>query len=565
MRKLLTLLAVSLAASTLLAFEPPSPASERETWNKPVPDWWQGPVRYALTDRETKDYRALTDPADRAAFIARFWAARDPSPFTPRNEAEELFWRRVSAADELFTQTTVSGWRTDRGKIYVILGPPDEITEYPVPSVAELDPTHFPIPTAPPPGNLRPGVRGAVEWIYRSLKSAYAVAGQTFTFTRDETGEYRLSGRLAATFRFELPMSYVTSQNAYARDRANNQPNGPPGGGGKFGGAAGGSSTGGPVGFAPDGSRVSADNFKQDYNQLVANTQGFMAGTEQMFSADQAAAFERFEEPEALKGMVTTTEFFGAVPIQDRIDFFKGEGGTSALLTLGVASADLREGGGEIPEVEIFGLLQKVGDPSQVFRFSATRERGDTVHLQEVAEREHRLFEVRGVIPPGTYKVSLGVRAGERYGGTVDRVEVPEFGGNALQMSGPILAEKIGASSSPEASGGFLVGRLRLLPKLEAIFKPGSEFGFYFQVYNLLPGPSDHRIHLDVEYDIAVRRQGLFVPQGKPVLLKDSDSPAHAYTFPLKGWSAGEYLLTVTVTDRVSGKVQAGSVPFLVQ
>src|SRR5512135_374882 len=115
MRQFVMLLILLLAAPFLFAFEPPSPGIEREAWSKPVPEWWQGPVRYALTDQETKQYRALTDPAERAAFIARFWAARGSSPFPPLNEAEELFWRRVSAADELFTQTAVSGWRTDRG------------------------------------------------------------------------------------------------------------------------------------------------------------------------------------------------------------------------------------------------------------------------------------------------------------------------------------------------------------------------------------------------------------------------------------------------------------------
>ena len=102
-------------------------------WSEPVPEWCEGPVRYALTSQEVREFKSLKSPAERSAFIARFWAARDPDPYVPGNVAEETFWKRVADADQLFTATTIAGWRTDRGKVYIVLGPPDEITSYNMP------------------------------------------------------------------------------------------------------------------------------------------------------------------------------------------------------------------------------------------------------------------------------------------------------------------------------------------------------------------------------------------------------------------------------------------------
>jgi hypothetical protein len=104
-----------------------------------------------------------------------------------------------------------------------------------------------------------------------------------------------------------------------------------------------------------------------------------------------------------------------------------------------------------------------------------------------------------------------------------------------------------------------------LLPKLDPVFPTGSDLGLYFQVYHATPDLRDGRLHLDIQYSVAARRKGIFVSQGKPVSLTDNHAPAHAFAFPLQGWSPGEYLLTVTITDRISGRVQTGIAPFLVQ
>jgi hypothetical protein len=315
-----------------------------------------------------------------------------------------------------------------------------------------------------------------------------------------------------------------------------------------------------PNAFTQDTSVTPHGPTREDPNAirktLVAAVDEFQAGMASLdsgFGAD--AILERYEEPRTVAGRVTTTEFFGSIPVQSRVHFFQGTDGTSTWITLGVATEDVKETAEGPPPVEIFGHLQKPGDPSHSYGFSSTRSAEETVPL----------YQVRGTVLPGEYEVSLGVRVGDRFGAVVDRVEVPDFGGETLQMAGPFLAEKVGERSATDGTKGFVLGQLRMLPKLEPVFRAEDELGFYFQTYHPLADPKDGRLHLDIDYEISLRQKGLYVPQGKPVSLTDNPAPAHAFLFPLTGWTAGEYLLTVTVSDRVSGKVVAGSAPFLVQ
>jgi len=511
-------------------------------------------VRYALTDGETASYKALATKLQRAGFIARFWASRDPDPGTPRNEAEEIFWHRVSAADELFSVTTVAGWRTDRGRIYVLLGPPDEITSYNVPSVSELDPTHFSDGmrrvTA---SNLVPGQRGAVQWIYRSLPSKLADAGQTITFIKDETGEFRLSGDLVVTFRLETQA--LSSAAEPARQGSNPAVVAASG--------ARGMGQGNPAGQASD--RGPGSFLAPGTVNPVSGFESRMRSVEDLFNWGQSALFEKMDPTQKAKGSVSTTEYFGVFPLRHSLAFFQGSEGTTALLTLGVPT-DLPAPpeGGPPAELQIFGSLEKVGDPSRVYQFTSDRPLSDPVPTQSVSGTEHRLYEVTGNIAPGEYRVSLGARLGNRMGTVSDLVRVPDFEPAVLSLAGPVLAEQVGAIETEEKKA-FAVGQIKMIPKLEASYAPGANFGFYFQVYHARTSPADGKLHLDIEYGVSRREAGIFHPLGKPVSLADNPAPAHAYRVPLQEWPPGEYLLSVTVGDEVGGEVAAGTVAFQVR
>ncbi|MBM3284874.1 MAG: GWxTD domain-containing protein [Candidatus Aminicenantes bacterium] len=87
-------------------------------------------VRYIISQQERKAFLALPS-SERQAFIENFWKKRDPSPETEANEYREEYYRRIEEAKHLFTEGGTSGWLQDRGRVYVLLGPPEQREQYP--------------------------------------------------------------------------------------------------------------------------------------------------------------------------------------------------------------------------------------------------------------------------------------------------------------------------------------------------------------------------------------------------------------------------------------------------
>ncbi|MDH4218748.1 MAG: GWxTD domain-containing protein [Candidatus Aminicenantes bacterium] len=96
-------------------------------------DWLQKDVAYIITPREKEIFLQLESDKERDIFIEAFWKQRDPTPGTPQNEFKEEHYRRIAYANQYFGRgTTRPGWQTDRGRIYIILGPPLDIGRYEV-------------------------------------------------------------------------------------------------------------------------------------------------------------------------------------------------------------------------------------------------------------------------------------------------------------------------------------------------------------------------------------------------------------------------------------------------
>ena len=87
-------------------------------------------ARYTITGQERRIFSNLP-PSERDAFIAEFWKKRDPDPATEANEFKEEYYKRIEEANHLFTEGDGDGWLEDRGRIYILLGPPWERYTYP--------------------------------------------------------------------------------------------------------------------------------------------------------------------------------------------------------------------------------------------------------------------------------------------------------------------------------------------------------------------------------------------------------------------------------------------------
>ena len=99
----------------------------------PVPysKWIEEDVVYVIGQGERAAFLRLSTDQQREQFIERFWRDRDPTPGTSANEFKEEHYRRIQYANERFASTALAGWKTPRGRIYIVYGPADEVESHP--------------------------------------------------------------------------------------------------------------------------------------------------------------------------------------------------------------------------------------------------------------------------------------------------------------------------------------------------------------------------------------------------------------------------------------------------
>ena len=102
----------------------------RKELETPYKKWLNEDVVYIITDEEKTAFKRLATDEEREQFIEQFWLRRDPTPDTEENEFKEEHYRRIAYTNDHYA-SGIPGWKTDRGRIYIIYGPPDEIESHP--------------------------------------------------------------------------------------------------------------------------------------------------------------------------------------------------------------------------------------------------------------------------------------------------------------------------------------------------------------------------------------------------------------------------------------------------
>jgi GWxTD domain-containing protein len=129
-------LIVVMLAAVMAAYPSPqvqAPKPDASTEPETVyTKWLNQDVAYIITDAERRAFQRLTTDEEREHFIEQFWLRRDPTPDTVRNEFKEEHYRRIAFANNRFGPLSgLPGWKTDRGRIYITYGPPDEVESHP--------------------------------------------------------------------------------------------------------------------------------------------------------------------------------------------------------------------------------------------------------------------------------------------------------------------------------------------------------------------------------------------------------------------------------------------------
>jgi len=140
----------------------------------PYARWVIEDVAYIIRDDERAAFKSLQSDPEREHFIEQFWLRRDPTPGTPENEFKEEHYRRIAYANEQYA-AAIPGWKTDRGRIYISYGPPDEKESH----------------------RSGPNAAASEQWLYHYIEGVGTNVVIEF-IDRNGNGEYRMTTDPAA-------------------------------------------------------------------------------------------------------------------------------------------------------------------------------------------------------------------------------------------------------------------------------------------------------------------------------------------------------------------------------
>ena len=170
------LVAAALVALSVWPVKPralnrPTPAQQAgHPQPSPYEKWLTQEVVYIIDAKERAAFVKLKTNEERDEFIKEFWERRNPHPGSPENTFKVEFYRRIAYANDHYASAARAGWQTDRGHMYIIHGPPDEVDSHP-----EGSPNPY------------------EEWLYRSIPGLGNNVVMKFT-DPSRSGDYRLAG-----------------------------------------------------------------------------------------------------------------------------------------------------------------------------------------------------------------------------------------------------------------------------------------------------------------------------------------------------------------------------------
>ena len=495
--------------------------------------WLNQDVVYIITPEEKAAFKALSNDEERDQFIEQFWLRRDPTPDTPENEYKEEHYRRIAYANEHFS-AGIPGWKTDRGRIYIIWGAPDQITSHPTGGTYDRPESE---------GGGETTTYPYEDWRYRYLEGVGENVELEFV-DQCSCGDYKLS------------------QSPNDKDALLHTP--------------GGATMEEQMGLGSRTDRFDPYAANASPLQGLENTKEF--DKMEMLAKVQAPPPVKFKD---LEEVVNHKISYNLMPFEVRTDYVKVTGDTVLVpVTLQVKNKDITfvsKDGIQRGTVHIFGRVTGItGRVAQTFE--------DTVQVDVPPElleqtQEHSSLYWKAVpLRPGRYRIDVVVKDvnGDRMGTWSHGILVPEFPDDKLSSSSLILADRMEkVPTKSVGAGNFVIGETKLAyPHLDgangqpAAFKHDQRMSLWMQVYNLQSDDKTKKPSANIEYEI------VNVANDKPVLRSSESTDSMGRvgdqitlekTLALDSFQPGIYKLTVKVDDNVSKQQIAPSVRFTVE
>jgi GWxTD domain-containing protein len=474
--------------------------------------WLNNDVPYIITGAEKKAFLALQTDEERENFIENFWRRRDPDPDTEENEFREQYYERIAYANEHYT-SGIPGWKSDRGRIYITWGKPDEVESHP--SGGAYD---------------RPSYEGGGStttypfeiWFYRHLDGPGDGVEIEFVDPTG-TGEYRIA------------------RDANEKDALKYVP-------------GAGNTTAEELGLQTRADRLTGignDNFmrQSDMPFEKMRIQSELSKPPQVKFSD-------------LQASLTDSPVIDKNPLDFdiRVDYFRqSDDRVITTFTIQTTNKELRfkdVGGIQTATMNIFGRITAVSEKrSGIFEDSVTTN-ATTDELNEQRDRAS-VYQKAIALAPGTYKVDVVVRDVETGNKGIKSLgfSVPRYDDKKLSTSSLVLTSKLRSTTDRDVGQQFVIGNAKVIPNLTGIYKQGQEVGVYLQVYNAQVDQTTLRPAVDVDY--VLTKGGKEVLRQKEDWSGLSDSGQRltlARILPTDRLATGDYQIKVVIKDRVSGQ-----------
>jgi GWxTD domain-containing protein len=490
-------------------------------------NWMEQDVLYIITDEERKAFKALKTDEERDQFIENFWLRRDPDPDTPENEYKEQYFERIQYANEHYS-SGIPGWRTDRGRIYIMFGKPDELESHPAGGSYD-----------------RPSWEGG---------------GSTSTYPF-ETWWYRYIEGIGSDIEIEFvdpsgSGEYHIARSPDEKDALLHVPNA-------------GLTLAESLGMANKADRVTGMGAANPNNGMYGGGRAKDQPFEklQLLADLQRAPAIKFPDLQVKADLPEIAT--DILPFSVRTDFFRiGAESVATSFTMQFDHSDIsfkNQGGIYSGNVNIYARLtglsgRRAGnfeDVVQTARYSEDQ--------LSAAQAQHSIYQKNVVLPPGRYKIDVVARdiVSGKTGILHHSFEVPRYQEKQFASSTLILAAAIERLDNQSiAAGQFIIGRYKVKPMVSGIYKPGQNLALFLQVYDADMDQATLQPALKVEYVISKGGQEVahIVEDGKTkmgVIDMKGQQLVVARGVPLqdKLAEAGEYTVTAKITDLVSQKV----------
>ena len=498
--------------------------------------WLDQDVRWIITDDERKAFMQLSNNEERDQFIEAFWQRRNPNPDSEDNEFKDEHYRRIEYANEHFPAGK-PGWMTDRGRIYIVYGPADEIESHPSGGTYE-----------------RPMEEGGGEtstfpfedWRYRYIEGI----GQEVIIEFVDTcmcGDYHMTlDRSEKDALKNVPGAGLTLYEQMGMSSKADRFNG---------------SGLEQLGAGP----MSTDLQTKEFDRL------------EQFAKLNAAPAVKFKD---LEEVVQHKISYNTMPFDVRTDFVKITSDTVLVpVTVQLKNRDItftNKDGVQHGVVNIFGRLTTLsGKVAQTFEDTVVADVPAELLPREV--ENSKIYWKAVPLKSGRYRLDLVVKDvnGDRMGTWSRSIIVPDFSDEKLASSSLIVADDVEAVPSKSVGTGmFVIGTTKVRPRVAPSdgkpmsFKRGQKVNFWMQVYNLSVDEKTHKPSATFEYDIvnaATNKEVVHAVDSSEKMGNIGDQVTLEKTVQAANLEPGVYHIQIKVNDNISKQTLGPSATFAVE